>query len=150
MHERDRFLAVAVVVVLASLILPAVLRAPLQAEETSLPPVSRSAIQFAVSPPIADLPPAEEVKPSEESDDKELKQRPIKAFRPEGVDAGSGSIDGAVQPPGPLSRIEAANIPVPTVNFDGLSNQDNQNLFGFRVSPPTPTATWGPITTSRW
>lgn len=38
----------------------------------------------------------------------------------------------------------AASISPPLVNFEGLSNQDNFNLFGFRVNPPDPTGAVGP------
>jgi hypothetical protein len=35
-------------------------------------------------------------------------------------------------------------IPAPSVNFEGLSNQDNFNVFGFRVNPPDPVGDVGP------
>ena len=35
-------------------------------------------------------------------------------------------------------------IPAPTVNFEGISNTDNFNLFGFRVNPPDPVGDVGP------
>jgi hypothetical protein len=38
----------------------------------------------------------------------------------------------------------AAAIPAPTTNFEGLSNQDNFNVFGFRVNPPDPVGDVGP------
>ena len=44
----------------------------------------------------------------------------------------------------------AATIPDPLANFEGLSNQDNFNIFGFRVNPPDPTAKSARTTTSRW
>ena len=53
------------------------------------------------------------------------------------------SVDGALQRtlgpqgPGPL-------IPSPLVNFEGLSNLDNFNIFGFRVNPPDPVGDVGP------
>ena len=48
--------------------------------------------------------------------------------------------DGAVQTAGPSS----ANIPATSVNFEGLSNQDNLNVLGFRVNPPDPNGEVGP------
>src|SRR5438128_4947132 len=39
--------------------------------------------------------------------------------------------DGALQ-----SRLPAPTIPGTLANFEGLSNQDNFNTFGFRVNPP--------------
>src|ERR671925_1924239 len=35
------------------------------------------------------------------------------------------------------------NIPAPLANFEGLSNQDNFNVFGFRVNPPDPNGEVG-------
>jgi hypothetical protein len=35
-------------------------------------------------------------------------------------------------------------IPAPIQNFEGLSNQDNFNTFGFRVNPPDPVGDVGP------
>ena len=35
-------------------------------------------------------------------------------------------------------------ISSPTQNFEGLSNQDNFNIFGFRVNPPDPVGDVGP------
>ncbi len=38
----------------------------------------------------------------------------------------------------------AVAIPSPLANFEGLSNQDNFNIFGFRVNPPDPNGEVGP------
>lgn len=35
-------------------------------------------------------------------------------------------------------------ISAPIQNFEGLSNQDNFNFFGFRVNPPDPVGDVGP------
>ncbi len=47
--------------------------------------------------------------------------------------------DGALQ-----SQAPAATIAPPLANFEGLSNQDNFNIFGFRVNPPDPVGDVGP------
>jgi hypothetical protein len=47
--------------------------------------------------------------------------------------------DGAVQ-----TALPAPTIPAPLANFEGLSNQDNFNTFGFRVNPPDPNGEVGP------
>jgi len=43
------------------------------------------------------------------------------------------SADGALQPFSPAPSINA-----PSLTFEGLSNLDNFNLFGFRINPPDP------------
>ncbi len=43
-----------------------------------------------------------------------------------------------------LSERPTPTIAGPLANFEGLSNQDNFNLFGFRVSPPDPVGDVGP------
>ena len=58
------------------------------------------------------------------------------SIRPEAVTAGGAGM-------------QAAAIAAPLANFEGLSNQDNFNVFGFRVNPPDPSATWARTTTSR-
>ena len=47
--------------------------------------------------------------------------------------------DGALQ-----SALLPATIPSTTQNFEGLSNEDNFNIFGFRVNPPDPNGEVGP------
>src|SRR2546430_8517702 len=49
------------------------------------------------------------------------------------------SADGALQ-----SALLPAAIPSTQQNFEGLSNQDNFNIFGFRVNPPDPDGEVGP------
>ena len=55
--------------------------------------------------------------------------------------------DGAIQESGALQAAtasSAAAIAGPIANFEGVSNQDNFNLFGFRVNPPDPVGDVGP------
>jgi hypothetical protein len=52
------------------------------------------------------------------------------------------SSDGALQTRGSFGP--ALQIPATNVNFEGLSNQDNFNIFGFRVNPPDPNGAVGP------
>ena len=47
--------------------------------------------------------------------------------------------DGAVQ-----TTLAPPTIPSTDQNFEGLSNQDNFNIFGFRVNPPDPNGEVGP------
>ena len=55
-----------------------------------------------------------------------------------GADSGH-SADGALQ-----SGLLPTTIPSTTTNFEGLSNQDNFDIFGFRVNPPDPDGEVGP------
>ncbi len=50
--------------------------------------------------------------------------------------------DGALQMRGSFGP--ALQIPATSANFEGLSNQDNFNIFGFRVNPPDPNGAVGP------
>jgi hypothetical protein len=52
------------------------------------------------------------------------------------------SSDGALQMRGSFGP--ALQIPATSANFEGLSNQDNFNIFGFRVNPPDPNGAVGP------
>src|SRR6266536_4957614 len=48
-------------------------------------------------------------------------------------------VGGALQ-----SKVAPAGIRAPIANFEGLSNQDNFDIFGFRVNPPDPNGEVGP------
>jgi hypothetical protein len=51
----------------------------------------------------------------------------------------------AVFGPAPAAApVTTGRIAAPSVTFEGLSNQDNFNLFGFRVNPPDPNGDVGP------
>jgi subtilisin-like proprotein convertase family protein len=147
--RRSRFLILAVLVILVALVVPALQRFVAQAEEggQTPTPVAVEASHFAVSPPISELPPEDEVK-VDDIEDKEVKSRPPKQFRPAAIDAGPGSIDGALQPPLP-NRLEGAApqeaaIPGPIVSFEGVSQADNFALFGGGVLPPDTDGDVGP------
>jgi hypothetical protein len=45
---------------------------------------------------------------------------------------------------GQRSAAGATSIPAPLLTFEGLSNQDNFNAYGFRVNPPDPDGDVGP------
>ena len=55
---------------------------------------------------------------------------------------GDGALSGISQ----LKTFSASTfaISAPLANFEGLSNQDNFNVFGFRVNPPDPVGDVGP------
>ncbi|WP_157202659.1 hypothetical protein [Calidithermus chliarophilus] len=56
--------------------------------------------------------------------------------------SGDAAVQRAMKPTRP--GLQAAAIPAPLLTFEGLSNQDNFNLFGFRVNPPDPVGDVGP------
>ena len=107
---------------------------PAAAQQTARPqpltPQFSTAVAFDVSPALRSLPPAArplvfdpnkivEVRP--EPKEEGPKAHRIKPYR----------ADGALQLFTP-----APTIPAPLLTFEGLSNQDNFNLYGFRVNPP--------------
>ena len=70
---------------------------------------------------------------------------------PEGMDfeSAANSLLRSARPAGAAAQSavggqSAASISAPTQNFEGLSNQDNFNVFGFRVNPPDPNGDVGP------
>src|SRR6185503_954051 len=58
---------------------------------------------------------------------------------PEAADSQVYFPDTAVQ-----NSIPQVTIPNTATNFEGISNQANLNLFGFRVNPPDPVGDVGP------
>ena len=84
-----------------------------------------------LSPPLREMaqgrvPPAVDV-PGDEEDDGPMAE-------------GAGySPDGALQ-----AVMPPTTIPSTGANFEGLANQDNFNIFGFRVNPPDPNGDVGP------
>lgn len=61
---------------------------------------------------------------------------------PTAVDQGYSG-DGALQSTAVRTTRSTANIAAPLLTFEGISNTDNFNLFGFRVNPPDPVGDVG-------
>ncbi len=106
-----------------------------QATRAASPKFS-NAVAFDVSPALRNLPPR--------SKSSGLPSNFVQEIRPErgpvAVDHGFSG-DTAVQ----LSQPTAVSaIPATLANFEGLSNQDNFNTFGFRVNPGDPNGAVGP------
>jgi hypothetical protein len=59
-------------------------------------------------------------------------------------DRGQAAADRGHTSDGALQSATVASIGAPVANFEGLSNQDNFNIFGFRVNPPDPVGDVGP------
>jgi hypothetical protein len=99
---------------------------------SNLTPTVRWATAHDTSPPLRDLaanrqPPAIDQDQPERGDDDE------------GPRDGGFSGDGALQ-----TAFQASTIPSTTQNFEGLSNENNNTIFGFRVNPPDPVGDVGP------
>jgi hypothetical protein len=70
-------------------------------------------------------------------EEREIRPEPVAPIQDRGF-----SGDGAVQASALLAP--SAAIPSPLTTFEGLSNLDNFNIFGFRVNPPDPVGAVGP------
>src|SRR5712692_3302906 len=117
------------VVVLAALLLPS--RTP-RAFQTQAP-VAAQAVNFAETGPVAEI--RENSAVSDVEEEIELENCP--AVRTPIV--ASTTPDGALQ-----SSISSSSIAAPLTSFDGLSSQDNFNVFSGRVSPPDTNLDVGP------
>ena len=99
-------------------------------------------VAFDVSPALRDM--AKRAAPvvADTPDAEPLDIRPDRG--PDVVDNGFSG-DGAMGIASPMSKMaSSASIQPPLANFEGLSNQDNFNVFGFRVNPPDPVGDVGP------
>ena len=104
-----------------------------------LTPKFSKAVAFDVSPALRSLPPI--ARPRTYPPGTILEMRPERA-RSEGPvahRARARGLDGALQLFNPTPT-----IPAPLLTFEGMSNQDNFNIFGFRVNPPDPNGEVGP------
>jgi len=96
-------------------------------------------VAFDVSPAVRNLPRV--ARPRTFAPDTILEMRPERGGSegPQAHRVKPYSADGALQLFNP-----APSIPAPLLTFEGLSNQDNFNVFGFRVNPPDPNGEIGP------
>jgi len=100
-------------------------------------PKFSTAVAFDISPALRDLASARRVtQPSGDVVE-------VRPDRGPTVQNNGFSGDGALQS-GTTQMGSALNIPAPSLTFEGLSNQDNFNTFGFRVNPPDPNGDVGP------
>jgi hypothetical protein len=109
-------------------------------------PKFSTAVAFDKTPVLRDM--ARSAAPrtaqSAASDEEPRDIRPDRG--PIAVDRGFAG-DGAIQGAGALQAAATTSAPTissPLLTFEGLSNQDNFNLFGFRVNPPDPMGDVGP------
>lgn len=140
---RWLFVAVAVLFVFATM--GAGLAAPQQAP-SHLHPKFTTALAHDISPALRDA-----VRSSAQTLGRQVNPNEIRDIRPDrgplpSEDNGFRG-DPALQDISSLSAFTAASvasIPGTLANFEGLSNQDNFNVFGFRVNPPDPVGDVGP------
>ena len=134
---------VAVLLVLAAAAIAFVAASPPAAAQPTartkpLTPTFSTAVAFDVSPALRDLPPAARPLVFDPGKLVEVEPEPKRVGRrAHGIKPYSA--DGVLQ----LFKL-APTIPAPLLTFEGLSNLDNNNVFGFRVIPPDPDGEVGP------
>ena len=94
-------------------------------------------VAFDISPTLRELATNRQV--PEVSDNEEAKEIREEGAPEAAADSGFSG-DSMVQSTIP----SVAALSGPMANFEGLSNQDNANIFGFRVNPPDPVGDVGP------
>jgi len=135
------FIAVLLLVAAVGLALMAVSpRAAAQrtARPQPLTPKFSTAVAFDVSPPLGSLP--RMARPLTFPPDTLLEVREQGPQGPKAHRVKPHSADGVLQ----LFSPTTPSIPAPLLTFEGLSNLDNFNVFGFRVNPPDPNGEVGP------
>jgi hypothetical protein len=138
-----RILAAVLLVVAAAALIFLAVSPPAAAQPTARPhpltPKFSTAVAFDVSPALRSLPRAArplpfppgailEVRP-ERRKSEGLQAHRVRPYRADGVRQ--------------LFSL-TPTIPAPLLTFEGMSNQDNFNVFGFRVNPPDPVGDVGP------
>ena len=141
MKTKKIFPILATLVLIASLlgVLPAAASPTTSPQQAFKPPKAKFSdnVAFDVSPALRDMA-AHRVTPEVSADEEEEEIRTERGLT--AIDngfSGDGAIQISAQPP-------AATLSSLIANFEGLSNQANFNLFGFRVNPPDPVGDVGP------
>src|SRR5437773_12140380 len=137
-----RILAAVLLVLAAAALVFLAVSPPAVAQPTARPqsptPKFSTAVAFDVSPALRSLPRI--ARPRTFPPDTILEVRPEPAAKGPRVRQAKGyGADGVLRLCSP-----APTIPAPLLTFEGLSNQDNFNIFGFRVNPPDPNGEVGP------
>jgi len=136
-----RILAAVLLVLVAAALLFLAASPPAAAQRTGRPqpltPKFSTAVAFDVSPAVRSLP--QIARPHTFAPDTIIEPRERGEEGPKAHQVKPRSGDGALQ----LFRPRPA-IPGPLQTFEGMSNQDNFNVFGFRVNPPDPNGEVGP------
>jgi hypothetical protein len=98
-----------------------------------------SAVAFDVSPPLRVMAPQARVGKPFDQEILEIRKERGSVARDRGF-----SGDGALQGPAGSTLAPSLAIASPSLTFEGVSNLDNFNIFGFRVNPPDPVGDVGP------
>jgi hypothetical protein len=110
-------------------------------------PKFSDAVAFDQTPPLRDLAQSQRARAAKGAGSAgpfEIRpERP--SFNPDQGFSGDHAVqEGGELPAAHLGAESALTIGAPLANFEGLSNQDNFNVFGFRVNPPDPVGDVGP------
>ncbi|HEX5839370.1 MAG TPA: hypothetical protein VFY26_16150 [Anaerolineales bacterium] len=140
--KSNRFPSIALTLIVVLSLLAVVPAAAAPSDSPSSAPRFRgpgpkfsNAVAFDVSPALRDL--AANTPPRRSPPTNEIKD--IRPDRGATLTNTGYSGDEAITSP-----VVTQSIPSPLANFEGLSNQDNFNTFGFRVNPPDPVGDVGP------
>jgi len=129
--------------------------APAESATPKLEPKFTQAVAFDVSKPVRNLSAAAgpalqslsaaDAEPFEVRPERDVVE-PVadNGFTGDGALGGSAASRLSITTAAGRSSIKALSIPVPLANFEGISNQDNAVIFGFRVNPPDPVGDVGP------
>jgi hypothetical protein len=139
----------AVIAILVSLlgVIPAAASthdAPLQAFKAPKAKFTNN-VAFDVSPVLRDLPKRNAPQVVDDPNAEPMDIRPDRG--PDAVDngfSGDGAISAATAPLEKTLGASTLALAGTQANFEGLGNQDNFNVFGFRVNPPDPVGDVGP------
>ena len=121
--------------VLAATMLVAVSSIPVQAApaDKALKPHFTNAVAMDTSPSLRSLA-AHRNTPNADASVAAHRDRTVRAVESNGF-TGAATVQ---------TEVGTTAIPATQANFEGLSNQDNFNVFGFRVNPPDPVGDVGP------
>jgi hypothetical protein len=138
-----RILAAVLLVLAAAALVFLAVSPPAVAQPSARPqsptPKFSKAVAFDVSPALRDLPRAARPLVFDPNKIIEVRREP----GPEGPEVQDKGYSGDSALQGFQAFMPAPVIPAPLVNFEGMSNQDNFNVFGFRVNPPDPNGEVG-------
>ena len=138
-----RILAAVVLVMAAAALVFLATSPPAAAQPTArrpvLTPKFSKAVAFDVSPALRSLAPVARPKTFPPNAIIEVRPEGRGSEGPQAHRIKPYSADGALQ-----MFNQTPTIPAPLQTFEGMANQDNFNVFGFRVNPPDPNGEVGP------